>query len=99
MHMLKKIIFFLFPSSHPLLQRIPVISAHGWCLAQKQRLTVVAARFFDYGLRGTHLKTVGMALQVGHVEQTWIAFVTVRPLSALKIFDIPVFRRGSSEKY
>jgi hypothetical protein len=34
------------------------------CTPQKQRLTVIAARFFDYGVRGSHLKTVGMALQV-----------------------------------
>ena len=38
------------------------------CAEQKQRLTVVAARFFDYGCRGSHLKTVGMALQVQTME-------------------------------
>ena len=46
------------------LARRPLTAALSPSAPQKQRLTVIAARFFEYGCRGSHLKTVGMALQV-----------------------------------
>ena len=45
---------------------------------QKQRLTVIAARFYHYGVKASHLKTIGMALQgvigevlVVHTKTPW----------------------------
>jgi len=45
---------------------------------QKQRLTVIAARFFSYGCKASHLKTIGMGLQgvlgellIVHTKTPW----------------------------
>eukprot|EP00291_Cryptomonas_curvata_P022400 CAMPEP_0172170956 /NCGR_PEP_ID=MMETSP1050-20130122/11618_1 /TAXON_ID=233186 /ORGANISM="Cryptomonas curvata, Strain CCAP979/52" /LENGTH=924 /DNA_ID=CAMNT_0012842321 /DNA_START=324 /DNA_END=3094 /DNA_ORIENTATION=+ len=78
---------------------------------QKQRLTVIAARFFGYGCKSSHLKTIGMGLQgvlgemlVVHCKTPWGPAESAAwdwfwgDVEAAMSLTIEAYERGVSEK-